>query len=252
MRVVFEQRDGVEVQPAELHPSAASARRLGFGERTECGVERIHSVGRKKQRLGRVLRKEWGELAADFGERASRVTVGKGGFSLRWRYEAELGQPVFGSARGEEAAGVLQKKAGELRGRRCVFVREPGDSVEVVDLGGVAVARELGADLLGHLGRAREPQAAFRATVLGVMFGEFFDEAVKDEARVAAAHGGDHFGGLLFVAADRAHGGQAARDGVGQVGDGLAERYGREGHAWRERGTGARGAGLCVRASAGV
>jgi|GEM_PF-5192005 len=141
-------------------------------------VSRYHPVGGEHQRIRRVFREEWGELAADFDECSVGGAVAEGGFGLWCGHEAEPGQPVFGGARGEKAASVLQEKAGELGDRGRVVVRDSGDSVEVVDLGCVSAPREFVADLLGHLRRAREPQVACAAAVFGVVVGEFFDEAV--------------------------------------------------------------------------
>ena len=83
----------------------------------------------------------------------------------------------------------------------------------------------------GHRRRGREPKLAAGESGGGrdEVGGELFRERMDDEARVAVGELAEDGGVFFLVAADGAHRGQAARDGVRAGRNGRAEGKVREG-----------------------
>src|SRR5690606_14276053 len=174
----FEQRDGVEVEPAELNPPGASAGALAGGGRAEAAVDGVHAAGGEED-VGGVGVEEPAEVRADLGGRVA----GKQRLGL---HGAELSDPVqvvLGLAGGEEGAGALQEFLGaggkrriggeHHRGQCGVGEYAGGGRVEVRDEGG------------GGLGRGGQPDVVAGQTGGGEQLpagGE--QERMHHEARI--------------------------------------------------------------------
>src|SRR5580704_10935532 len=97
-----------------------------------------------------------------------------------------------------------------------------------------------GAEILGelasHAGGRGEPEcAAVQAVLFRKLLRELARERVHDEARIARGQVASDVGILFLVAGHRAHGRQAARDGVRAAGNALAEwKWNKGGHGGRK------------------
>jgi len=171
------------------------------------------------------------EMAADLGW----GVAGEHGLGVDGGAETEADEVILGFAGGEEAAEILEVGLGEA-GEGGVG-GGVGDAVEAMgvdeEAGAWGGGGEVGDEVFGDGEGGREPElSAGEGGVAGdAVGGELEGERVDDEARVAVGELADDGGVFLLVAADRAHGGQAAGDGV---------RAGRDGGAEREVGEGGR------------
>ena len=111
----FEDRDRVEVEPAELEPNGATAGGLEVGDGTERGVDSVHAaIGEEEVGVGGAG-KGAAEVAVDLG--AGRcVVTGEGLFGEGSGEQAEADKVVFGFAGGEEAADILEISLGARGG----------------------------------------------------------------------------------------------------------------------------------------
>jgi hypothetical protein len=154
-RELFQDRDRIEVKPAELHPLRPAARRLHRGHGPEGAVDRVHAIGRKKQIV--VASRRQGALhdPDDF-----RVAVaGEVGFRVRFRAQPALHQLVFGLPGGDKAAQVLQIEFGELGDLR---VGDVGHAVRALVGEGDRLRRrtvllEVSGERLRHPPRGHQP-----------------------------------------------------------------------------------------------
>ena len=234
-REFFQDRDGVEVEPAELEPDGATARGLQIGGSAERGVDGVHARGGEKEIAVRALRQRATEHAANLGG----GVAGKGLFRVRRGEQAEAHERILGFARGEESAAVLEKRLRTRGGVGGCGVRGSVQGVVRKYFRAGLRASEVRGEFLRHPGRRRQPQRASPQRGHGgrEMRHELPRERMHDEARVARGEGAHRLGPFLLVAPHIAHRGQAARDSVGARRNALAERQVSEGHGemgeWR-------------------
>ena len=122
----FEDRDGVEVEPAELEPNGATAGSLEVGDGAERGVDGVHAaIGEEEVGVGGAGEGA-AEVAVDLGAGRSGAAR-EGFFGERSGQQAEADKVVFGFAGGEEAADILEIS---LRARGGGGVGEVREAVE--------------------------------------------------------------------------------------------------------------------------
>jgi len=121
----LQDRDGVEVEPAELEPDGAAARRLEGGGRAERRPDGVHAAGSEEQVGVGGSGERAAQLRADL--RRGITLVEK--LRVDRRQQSEAHQMVLGLAGGKESPGVLQvglRAGGDFGGDR---MREPMQAV---------------------------------------------------------------------------------------------------------------------------
>jgi len=231
-REFLQDRDGIEVEPAELEPNRAAAGGLEGGGGAPRGPDGVHAVGREEEVGVGGAGQDAAQVAADLGGGRGGV-AGEGGLGERRGEQAEADEVILGLARGEEAAEILEENFGASEDGGRLGVRDAGETVVREDRrsGGSVERRQVGGERGGHRRGGDQPEGAPVQFGPGgdEVGGELFGERMDDEAGIAGGEVADGVGVSLLVAADIPHGGQTARNGVRTAGNALAERKVREG-----------------------
>ncbi len=224
-RELSQQRDAVEIEPAQLDPRGAAGAGLHGADGAEGGVEGVHAA-RGEQQVGVGDREGTAQHALDLGGGVTgEKFLRRGGRQL-----AEADEVVLGGAGGEEAADVLQVDLAEGVQRGGVGM---GDTVDAVGNegrgGGRAGATKIIGERGGHFGGRDQPEGFARELgAAGEVLAETLGVGVDDEARVTRGDVLRGLGPALLVADDIRHGRQAAGDGVRAAGNALTEGNGLE------------------------
>ena len=217
----LQDRDGIEVEPAELQPAGAAARTLQVGYHAEGRGDRVHAAGGEKHVARRGVLIKPRDVALHVGRRVAFKTL----FLLRLPGGefADAQQVVLGLARREKHAAVLEKGL-RARSERGVFGKcHAGErGLGRQQRGGFA---EVEAQLFGGADRRGQPdrvpgQAERAQEVRAGLFGE----GVHHKTRIARRHVFYDFRVTFFVADHVAHRGQARGHPVQTVGDALTQR----------------------------
>jgi hypothetical protein len=225
---LLENRDGVEIEPAELEPAGAAARALQVGGDAEGRGEGVHAAGGEEHVGGGGVLIKTRDVALHVGGGVAVeafFVLGLVGGEF-----ADAQEVVLGLAGGEEHAAVLEKGLGARRERGVLRKGHAGErGRDGQERGGFT---EVDAKLFGGADGRGEPDGVARqAEGAQEVRAGLFGERVHDEAGIAGGHVPGDLGIFFLIADDIAHCGQAGGDAVKTGGNTLAERdVGEHGH----------------------